>query len=130
MWHKVISFFDSLIIHFFLLVILLLSLTLPEMNPPAPTKSVLDERQVQAEIERLKREQAYKSTAQQTQEYALEQSKTDYEQLMKQEQAHLDVLRQQQEVERQELEAMKQRSLNEKAALERLLREKEALEGE
>jgi septal ring factor EnvC (AmiA/AmiB activator) len=126
MWNKVISFFDSLIIHFFLLVILFLSLTLPDM--PAPQKNtVLDEKQVQAEIERLKREQAFESMTQQSQEYALEQNKTDYEQLMEQEALHLDVLRQQLEVERQELEAITQRSLNEKAALDALLRDKEAL---
>jgi len=131
MWNKVISFFDSLIIHFFLLVILFLSLTLPDMDSSTPKKNtVLDEKQVQAEIERLKREQAFESMTQQSQEYALEQNKTDSEQLMEQEALHLDVLRQQLEVERQELEAIKRRSLNEKAALDALLREKEALKEE
>jgi hypothetical protein len=127
MWNKIISFFDSLIIHFFLLLILLFSLNWHDLNPSVPQKTVLDEEQVEAEIERLKREQAFENMTQETQDYALEQSQIDYEQFMIQEQAHLEVLRQQQEVERQALEDIKARHLNEKAALNALLREKEAL---
>jgi membrane protein involved in colicin uptake len=124
MWDKIISFIEALLIHVFLLAILLFSLYFPQFNLPTsttPENRVVDDSAVLAELERLRREDDSNKIAQRTQQYASEPKES--EQLVIQEQAHLELLRQQQE-ERQQLEVLKQNRLAEEEVLENILREK------
>lgn len=128
MWDKIVSLIDSLIIHVILLAILFVSVEWPksvhlEKNPPKNAVAV-DEKQVQMELERLKKEEAFKNLSQQMQAYTIKQKKLEYQQSISQEQKNLDTLRQQQREEKLRLEVLKQRIQSEEMALKNLEQEK------
>jgi membrane protein involved in colicin uptake len=132
MWDKIISLIDALIIHICFVAILVLnfnwpnifsSITAPTTEPEAK-KSLIDESAVLTELDRLKREEDFKSTVQRAQEYTLQQKKLEYEYLVSQENAHLEDLDKQQQKIRQQLKDLKQRRLSEEAYLKELQREK------
>jgi colicin import membrane protein len=135
MWDEIISFLDALILHILLLAILLFSMereptslfSSPAISENPVLNTMVDEKAVLAELERLKRDEEFKQLAQRTQEYALEQKKLEHEQFVVQERTYLGTLEQQQEEERQQLEVLKQHQLLEKEKLENLLQEKAKL---
>lgn len=128
MWDKVVSFIDALIIHVIFLAILLVSVEWPKPTHRDEKHNensiVLDEKQIQVELERLKREDAFKNLSQQMQEYTLKQKELEYQQIILQEQKNLDTLRQQQQEEKLRLEVLKQRIQSEEMALKNLKQEK------
>ena len=136
MWDKIISFIDALILHILLLAILLFSMereptslfsSVQEISENPVLNTVVDEKSVLAELERLKMDEEFKQLAQQTQEYALEQKKLEHEQFVVQERTYLGTLEQQQEEESQQLDVLKQHQLLAKEKLENLLQEKAKL---
>lgn len=131
MWDYFVAFIDALIVHIVLLAILLFGVNLPKSSSPipiTPEKSVVvDDSAVLAEMERLKREEEFQKAGQRAQQYALEQKKTEYEQFVTKEQTYLETLRQQQQQQWQELEALRQGRLAEEKTLEQLRRDKTEL---
>ena len=134
MWDKIISFIDALIIHIFFLAILILNFNFNIFSSYAPTtgfdtkNNLIDESAMLAELERLKREEDFKTTAQRAQEYTLQQKKLEYDYLVSQENAHSEDLDKQQQEIRQELKELKRRRLSEEAFLKELQREKAKIE--
>ncbi|EDN67891.1 hypothetical protein BGP_5044 [Beggiatoa sp. PS] len=119
-----------LIIHIFFLAILILNFNFNIFSSYAPTigadtkNNLIDESAMLAELERLKREEDFKTTAQRAQEYTLQQKKLEYGYLVSQENAHSEDLDKQQQEIRQELKELKRRRLSEEAFLKELQREK------
>ncbi len=124
MWDKIVAVIYSLILHAILIGILLsgthLTTYFSTLTPPPNVKNEIDETQVQLELKRLTRAEMIKNAEQQTQHYALEQKKIEYQQLMKQAQARVQALQQEQKIEQQQLEQLEQRRQAEQALLEQL----------
>jgi serine phosphatase RsbU (regulator of sigma subunit) len=121
MWDKIVAVIYSLILHAILIGILLSGSDLTayfSTTPPQNAKNGIDETQVQLELERLTRAETIKNAEQQAQQYALEQKKLEYQQLMKQAQARVQALQQEQKIEQQQLEQLEQRRRAEQALLE------------
>jgi colicin import membrane protein len=136
MWDKIISFIDALILHILLLAILLFSMemeptslfsSVQEISKNPVLNTVVDEKTVLAELERLKRNEEFKQSAQRTQEYVLEHKILEVELFVVQERTYLRSLELEQEEERQQLEILKEHQLLEKEKLENLLQEKAKL---
>jgi preprotein translocase subunit SecF len=129
MWDKIIAFFDALLIHAFFLAILVLNFNFSAFFSSAtltekPPNNFIDESAVQTELERLKRDDDFKTTAQRAQEYALQQKQLEYEYFVLNEKAHLQDLDKQQDDVRQELRDLKQRRLTAEKFLKELQSEK------
>ena len=122
MWDRIVAVIYSLIIHVILIVILLSGSDLTAYFSTLPPKATngVDERQVQLELERLVRAETIKNAQQQTQQYALAQKQLEYEQVIKQAQARLQELQQEQAREQQQIELLEQRRQAEQALLEQL----------
>lgn len=121
MWDKIVAVIYSLILHAILIGILLSGSDLTayfSTTPPPNANNGIDETQVQLELERLTRAATIKNAEQQAQQYALEQKKLEYQQLMKQAQARVQALQQEQKIEQQQLEQLEQRRRAEQALLE------------
>ncbi len=130
MWDKLVALIDALLIHAFMIGIILLGMNIPTRFAETPTHDqtvVIDQRQVQAELNRLTRATRIENAEQQAQQYAIEQKQLEYEQLMTQAQVHLDALRQEQQMEQQQLESLAQRQQEEQALLEKLQQEQTKL---
>jgi serine phosphatase RsbU (regulator of sigma subunit) len=123
MWDKIVAVIYSLILHAILIGILLSGSDLTayfSTTPPQNAKNGIDETQVQLELERLTRAATIKNAEQQAQQYALEQKRLEYQQLMKQASARVQALQQEQKTEQQQLEQLEQRRQAEQALLEQL----------
>lgn len=122
MWDKIVAVIYSLILHAILIGILLsesdLTAYFSTVTPSTSTHNGIDENQVQLELERLTRAETIKNAEQQAQQYALEQKKLEYQQLMKQAQVRVQALQQEQKIEQQQLEQLEQRRRAEQALLE------------
>ena len=130
MWDKIISLIDALLIHAFFLAILVVNFNFPSFfssSPPmteSQPNNFIDENAVFTELERLKRDDDFKTTAQRAQEYAIQQKQLEYEYFVLQEKAHLQDLDNQKSDVRQQLKALKQRRLAAEQQLKELQREK------
>ncbi|BAP55824.1 hypothetical protein THII_1527 [Thioploca ingrica] len=122
MWDKIVAVIYSLILHATLIGMLLsgsdLTAYFSTLTPPTGTNNGIDENQVQLELKRLTRAETIKNAEQQAQQYALEQKKLEYQQLMKQAQARVQALQQEQKIEQQQLEQLEQRRRAEQALVE------------
>lgn len=132
LWQYLTPFIDSLLIHVILVGILLIGVNLPQFSssdiPIIPERPVLNENAVLAELERLKREEAFNKTTQDAQAYALKQKQEAYNKLVENKNKYLETLQQQQQAEEREVEKLKQRRLAEEKKLEQLSRDKAELE--
>ncbi len=132
LWQYLIPFIDSLLIHVILLGILLIGVNLPQSSPDTPMVAdeiqAINEAAVVAEMERLKREEAFKKATQDAEVYALKQQQEEYKKLEQTQRIYLEKLHQKQQAEKRELERLKQRRLAEEEKLKKLKREKVKLE--
>jgi hypothetical protein len=132
LWQYLIPFIDSLLIHMILLGILLIGVNLPQSSPNSPRVAeeiqVINENAVLAEMERLKREEAFKKATQDAQAYALKQKQEAYKKIQEKQRIYLEKLRKKQQAEKHELEQLKQRRLAAEKKLDKLSREKAKLE--
>ena len=129
LWDNIVSFFDALVIHIIFLVLLvvgfhwsLFSLYFSTAASTTKTHSPT-EAAVLAEIERLTREEEIKNTQQRANQYALEIHKIGFEQKIIEKQEEKEWLQEQQAVELNALEQLKQRQLSEERQLKQLERE-------
>ena len=122
MWDRIVAVIYSLIIHIILIAVLLSGsdLTTYFSTTPQNATNGVDEKQVQLELERLIRAKTITNAQQQTQQYALAQKQLEYEQVIKQAQARLQELQQEQAREQQQIELLEQRHQAEQTLLEQL----------
>lgn len=123
MWDKIASFIEAFLIHVVLLAIFLISINESEKSSSSTSTStaeIVDEKQVIAEMEFLKRKTAFKNAQQLAQQYILEKEIMEKEQIIIQQEALLADLHQQQEAEKLRLEELNQRQQAETSKLEQL----------